>query len=82
MPGNDHIQERLEIATTIPYWTKKCRTKLTTFFRGDENFVQRKSFVRRKFCLKIKFYVFAGFDRFSTLQIWNINIGLPSDIKP
>ena len=55
---------------------KKCRTKLMKFFRGDENFV------RRKCCPKIKFYILACFDRLSTLQIWNIHIGLPSNVKP
>ena len=59
---------------------------MTKFFRGDENFVRpkfcpMKNFVRRKFCPKIKFYVLASFDRFNTLQIWNMHIRLPSDVK-
>ena len=41
-----------------------------------------KIFSDEKFCPKVKFYVLASFDRFNILQIWNIHIELPSDVKP
>ena len=74
--GSAYKREALKRGRRLPYRTKKCRTKVTKLFRGDESFAQRNFFS------KIKFYVLASFDCFNTLQIWNIHIGLPSDVKP
>ena len=70
---NRKFQEiRLRQSIQLP--TKKSVKKMS--HKSDENFV------RRKFCPKIKFYVVAKFDRLNNLQVWNIHIGLPSDVKP
>ena len=39
----------------VLYRTKQCRTKVTQFFAGDENFVKRKILSDEKFCLANNF---------------------------
>ena len=60
---------------SLPYRTKQCRTKVTKFFVGDENFVrqiilsdenfgQRNIFSGEKFCPKPNFQIMSEFNKY------------------
>ena len=40
--GSAYKREALKRGRRLPYRTKKCRTKVTKLFRGDESFARRK----------------------------------------
>ena len=56
--------------------------KSDAIFQSWQKFCPKKNFVRRKVCPKIMFYNLASFYHFNTLEIWNLHVRLPSDVKP